>query len=116
MAPANPAADGATPRPRSGRLRRSSPRDGRLPAGLVTFVMADIEGSTRLFHELGDDYPTLLEHYRTLLSRACREHHGVAVETDGDAVLAAFDDAGNALAACLDAQRGLSGPEWPGVV
>ncbi len=115
MAPAHPAADGA-PRPRSGRSRRSPTRDGRLPAGLVTFVMADIEGSTRLFHELGEDYPALLEKYRSLLSRACREHDGIAVETDGDAVLAAFADAGDAIAACLDAQRGLAGPRWKGAV
>jgi predicted ATPase/class 3 adenylate cyclase len=78
--------------------------------------MADIEGSTRLFHELGEDYPALLEKYRALLSRACRQHNGIAVETEGDAVLAAFADAGDALAACLDAQRGLAGPRWRGAV
>src|SRR4051794_12799419 len=109
MASADRAADGAAVPSRPRRPRRSPTRDGRLPAGLVTFVMADIEGSTRLFHELGEDYPTLLEHYRALLSRACRKHSGVAVETEGDAVLAAFADAGDALAACLDAQRGLAG-------
>jgi hypothetical protein len=27
-----------------------------LPAGTVTFLFTDIEGSTRLLHELGDDY------------------------------------------------------------
>lgn len=113
MAPADPAADGAATYPSVGRLPRS-PRG--LPAGVVTFVMADIEGSTRLFHELGDGYPALLERYRALLTRACRRHLGIVVETDGDAVLAAFADAGNALAACLDAQRALSGPRWPGPV
>ncbi|MGY1753834.1 ATP-binding protein [Blastococcus sp. SYSU D01042] len=78
--------------------------------------MSDIEGSTRLFHELGEEYPALLERYRALLSRCCREHDGIAVETDGDAVLAAFADAGDAIAACLDAQRGLAGPRWKGAV
>lgn len=116
MAPPEPAAEGAAPRPRSGRPRRSASRDGRLPAGLVTFVMADIEGSTRLFHELGDGYLPLLEQYREVLGRACRQHHGTVVETEGDSVLAAFASAGDALAACLDAQRALTGPRWPGVV
>ena len=36
-----------------------------LPTGTVTFVMTDIEGSTRLIQALGDRYPQLLaEHYR----------------------------------------------------
>ena len=100
MVPADPAADGAATSPWAGRLPRS-PRG--LPAGLVTFVMADIEGSTRLFHELGDGYPALLERYRAVLTRACRRHLGIVVETDGDALLAAFADAGDALAACLPA-------------
>lgn len=116
MAPADPAGDGAAALPRSSRPRRSSTRDGRLPAGLVTFVMADIEGSTRLFHELGGDYPALLERYRALLIRASRRHRGIAVETDGDALLAAFSDAADAVAACLDAQRALTGPRWRGPV
>ena len=38
-----------------------------LPTGTVTFVMTDIEGSTRLVQALGDRYPQLLaEHYRLL--------------------------------------------------
>ena len=44
-----------------------------LPTGTVTFVMTDIEGSTRLLQALGDRYPQLLaEHYR---QRAEREGH-----------------------------------------
>src|SRR3712207_1864014 len=113
MAPADPAADGAATYPWAGRLPRS-PRG--LPAGLVTFVMADIEGSTRLFHELGDGYPALLERYRAVLTRACRRHLGTVVETDGDALLAAFADAGDALAACLETQQRLAGPKWDGPV
>ncbi|SOC50270.1 transcriptional regulator, LuxR family [Blastococcus aggregatus] len=113
MAPADPGVDGAATSPSVGRLPRS-PRG--LPAGLVTFVMADIEGSTRLFHELGDGYPALLEQYRALLTRACRRNLGIVVETDGDSLLAAFADAGDALAACLEAQQGLAGPKWTGRV
>jgi len=35
-------------------------RPRTLPSGLVTFVLTDMEGSTRLFRELGDVYPSLL--------------------------------------------------------
>jgi class 3 adenylate cyclase len=39
----------------------------QLPTGTVTFVMTDIEGSTRLLQTLGDQYPQLLaDHYRLL--------------------------------------------------
>jgi hypothetical protein len=31
-----------------------------LPSGLVTFVLTDIEGSTKMFRRLGDGYPPLL--------------------------------------------------------
>ena len=34
-----------------------------LPGGTVTFLFTDIEGSTKLLHELGDEYAdTLSEH------------------------------------------------------
>src|SRR5690348_7500660 len=38
-----------------------------LPTGTVTFLFTDIEGSTRLLHELGERYADVLaEHRRTL--------------------------------------------------
>jgi hypothetical protein len=38
-----------------------------LPSGTVTFLFTDIEGSTKLLHELGDEYaPVLAEHRRIL--------------------------------------------------
>jgi class 3 adenylate cyclase len=42
-----------------------------LPAGVVTFVMTDIEGSTRLFRELGERYVELLATHRALLRGSC---------------------------------------------
>ena len=38
-----------------GRIDAVQPRDD-LPAGVVTLVFTDIEGSTRLLHDLGDRY------------------------------------------------------------
>ena len=32
-----------------------------LPTGTLTFLFTDLEGSTRLLHELGDEYGPLLE-------------------------------------------------------
>ena len=90
-------------------------RAGRraLPAGTVTFLMSDIEGSTRLFHRLGSDYVPLLAEHRRLLGEAVARHAGAEVETEGDALLLAFADAADAVAAALDGQRALAAHAWP---
>lgn len=84
-----------------------------LPSGVVTFVLSDIEGSTRLFHRLGSVYVSLLAEHQALLRDAVERHRGVEVETEGDALLAAFADAAEAVAACLDGQRALTAHAWP---
>ena len=61
----------------------------QLPTGTVTFVMTDIEGSTRLLQALGDQYPQLLaDHYRLL--REAFGSTGVDVRTKGDALFYVF--------------------------
>ncbi|MET0564870.1 MAG: adenylate/guanylate cyclase domain-containing protein [Acidimicrobiia bacterium] len=84
-----------------------------LPSGLVTFVLTDIEGSTRLFRELGDAYPSLLADHYELLRAAVAGHRGVEVGTEGDSLLIAFPDAAEAIAACLEGQLALSAHRWP---
>jgi predicted ATPase/class 3 adenylate cyclase len=75
--------------------------------------MSDIEGSTRLFHRLGSDYVPLLAEHRRLLRDAVARHRGSEVETEGDALLLAFGDAADAVAAALDGQRALAAHDWP---
>ena len=84
-----------------------------LPAGIVTFVMTDIEGSTRLFRELGDEYVALLDTHNALLRDAFEKHRGVEVATEGDALVVAFDDAAEALRGCLEGQLALAAHPWP---
>src|SRR5262245_8876080 len=50
----------------NGQLRRRR----KLPSGDVTFLLADIEGSTDLLHRLEDAYGPLLEEVRRLLRDA----------------------------------------------
>ena len=47
-----------------------------LPSGLVTFVITDIEGSTRLFRRLGPAYLPLLETHNALLRKQWGRHGG----------------------------------------
>jgi WD40 repeat protein/class 3 adenylate cyclase len=84
-----------------------------LPSGLVTFLFTDIEGSTRLLHELGDDYADVLADHRRLLRDAFTSHGGVEVDTQGDSFFVAFADAPPAVAAAADAQIALACHAWP---
>jgi predicted ATPase/class 3 adenylate cyclase len=79
-----------------------------LPRGTVTLVFTDIEGSTRLLQELGDDYADLLERHRELIRVAVARHGGVEVDAVGESFLLAFGRADDAVAAAVDAQRALS--------
>jgi predicted ATPase/class 3 adenylate cyclase len=82
---------------------------GALPSGTVTFLFTDIEGSTRLLHELGDAYPKVLADHRNALRAAFADHSGVEVDTQGDAFFVAFASAIDAANAALSAQRALAG-------
>ncbi len=71
-----------------------------LPSGTVTFLFTDVEGSTRLLHELGADaYAEALAEHRRAIREACAAHGGVEVDTQGDAFFFAFPTAPGAVAA-----------------
>ena len=79
-----------------------------LPTGTVTFLFTDIEGSTKLLHELGaEQYALALARHRAVLRDAFGAHGGVEVDTEGDAFFVAFPDAADAIAAAGDAQHAL---------
>jgi len=71
-----------------------------LPSGTVTFLFTDIEGSTKLLHELGAEcYAEALLQHRRVVRQACAEQGGVEVDTQGDAFFLAFPSAPSAAAA-----------------
>ena len=78
-----------------------------LPTGTVTFVFTDIEGSTKLLHELGEEYADVLAEHRRILRNAFAQHGGVEVDTQGDAFFVAFERASDAVGSAADAQREL---------
>ncbi len=80
-----------------------------LPTGVVTFLFTDVEGSTKLLHELGDAYADALHEHRRLVRKAFTAHNGAEVDTQGDAFFVAFGLASDAVAAAADAQLALSG-------
>jgi predicted ATPase/class 3 adenylate cyclase len=80
-----------------------------LPTGTVTLLFTDVEGSTRLLHELGDRYASVLAEHRRLLREAFARHGGVEVDTQGDAFFVTFERAPDALAAAAECNSELAG-------
>jgi predicted ATPase/class 3 adenylate cyclase len=79
-----------------------------LPAGTVTFLFTDVEGSTKLLEDLGAErYASVLAEHRRLIREAVAEHGGVEVDTQGDAFFCAFGSARAAVACAQRAQRSL---------
>ena len=71
-----------------------------LPTGTVTFLFTDVEGSTKLLHELGaEEYAEALAEHRRVLRDAFVRHGGVEVDTQGDAFFYAFPTGPAALEA-----------------
>jgi predicted ATPase/class 3 adenylate cyclase len=82
---------------------------GDLPTGTVTFLFTDIEGSTRLLHELGAErYADALAEHRRILRAAVAAHGGAEVDTQGDAFFLAFPTAADGAAAAVAATKQLA--------
>jgi class 3 adenylate cyclase len=87
----------------------------QLPGGTVTFVFTDIEGSTRLLQELGDEeYGGVSGDHRRIVRETFGARGGTEIDTQGDAFFFSFPRARDAVAAAVDAQRALRDHEWPG--
>ncbi len=87
--------------------------DRELPAGVVTLLFTDIEGSTVLLARLGEHYGAALSAQRTIMRTAIREHHGLELGTEGDSFFVVFRSAADAVGCCVAAQGALGGHEWP---
>ena len=84
-----------------------------LPAGTVTFLFTDIQGSTSLLNELGvEGYASALADHRRVIREACSVNGGVEVDTQGDAFFFAFPTAPGAVAAASEftARLATTGP------
>ncbi len=87
-----------------------------LPTGTVTFLFADVEGSTRLARELGAEWQPVLGDIRRLLREALSGSSGHEVDSRGDELFAVFASTEEAASAACDAQRLLTGHHWPAPV
>jgi predicted ATPase/class 3 adenylate cyclase len=85
----------------------------RLPVGTVTFLRTDVEGSMGLARQSGSAWDEMNARHLAIIRAAVSAHEGHVVRTEGDAVFAAFGEAGAALRGAVDAQRALAAETWP---
>jgi class 3 adenylate cyclase len=97
-----------------GQLRKAKGANVRsLPRGTVTFLLTDIEGSTRLLEKLGDEYTGLLREARNVIRTSVRAASGHEVDARADEFFAVFRRPTQALEAALAIQRALREKTWP---
>ncbi len=86
---------------------------GDPPAGTVTFLFTDIEGSTRLWEAHPEAMRTSLARHDDLMRQAIASAGGHVFKTIGDGFCAAFATAPQGLDAVLAAQSALTAEPWP---
>jgi class 3 adenylate cyclase len=83
----------------------------QISVGTLTVLFTDLRNSTQLYREIGDAtaFGRVMSHF-DVLRKEIAEHDGAIVKTIGDAVMAVFRSAADALSAMLEAQRALAEP------
>src|SRR5918992_5192901 len=86
-----------------------------LPSGVVTFLLTDVEGSTRMWEGDEDVMRAAIARHYELLDSAIALHGGVRPieQGEGDSVVGAFSRPSDAVAAALDIQRAFGEEPWP---
>src|ERR1700734_2845394 len=80
---------------------------GLLPTGTVTLLLADVEGSTKLWETQPDQMTTAIAWLNRTVSAVIAAHDGVrpVEQGEGDSFVAAFARGSDAVAAALEIQR-----------
>jgi predicted ATPase/class 3 adenylate cyclase/DNA-binding CsgD family transcriptional regulator len=78
-----------------------------LPTGTVTLLLADVEGSTRLWETLSQDMTAAVAALDRTVSAAVAAHGGIrpVEQGEGDSFVVAFTRASDAVACALELQR-----------
>jgi predicted ATPase/class 3 adenylate cyclase len=93
----------------------AEPGEEELPNGTVTFLLTDIEGSTRLWEAVPEAMEVALERHNRLLTGVIEDHGGIVVTSrgEGDSFFAVFPGAVSAVEAAGAGQLRLAVEGWP---
>jgi len=78
----------------------------------LTFLFADVEGSTRLAERHGAAAGVALARYHDLVSQIADRHGGRLFERIGDGAYASFGDAADGVAAAVELQSAIADEDW----
>jgi Adenylate cyclase, family 3 (some proteins contain HAMP domain) len=79
------------------------------PGGLVTILFTDMEGSTALTQQLGDDRAQdLVRKHNTVVREALKAYTGKEIKHTGDGIMASFGSARGAVDCAIAIQRALA--------
>jgi predicted ATPase/class 3 adenylate cyclase len=86
-----------------------------LPTGTVTFLLTDVEGSTRLWDAHPEATRAAVARHDSLAASVIAAHEGVLVKSrgEGDSLFATFGRAADAVVAAVALQEALVVEEWP---
>ena len=86
----------------------------RLPTGIITFLLTDVESSTQLWDTSPNEMRLALIRHDRIIEAAVGRHAGVAIRShgEGDSRFAVFQRATDAVAAAVDIQLTLQQEVW----
>src|SRR6516162_4964566 len=85
---------------------------GHPPSGTVTFLLTDLEGSTRLWEQDPEAMKAAMVRHDELLEKTIAAHEGFVFARMGDGIAAAFATASDAVSAAAGIQRALADEPW----
>lgn len=93
----------------------SGPSPSTAPSGVVTFLLTDVEGSTRLWDLAPRSMDEALRRHDAILGVTIAEHGGTLLKQrgEGDSSFSVFARASQAAAAALAAQAAFDAEPWP---
>jgi class 3 adenylate cyclase len=85
-----------------------------LPNGVVTFLMTDVEGSTRLWERDPEAMRQALQRHDAVLAACIERYNGHVVKSrgEGDSIFAVFRHVRDAVSAALISQCALAVERW----
>jgi class 3 adenylate cyclase len=85
---------------------------GHPPSGTVTFLLTDLEGSTRLWEHDPDAMKSAMVRHDDILEKTIAAHRGYVFARMGDGMAAAFATARDAVSAAAALQQALASEPW----
>src|SRR5258706_6763618 len=86
-----------------------------IPAGDVTLMFTDIEGSTRSWDKYQETFRIALNRHNELLRQAIAETNGYEVKTIGDSFMVAFSSPLDAACCALKMQQAIEAEKFEAI-